>query len=108
MEDNKHVRQIVLAIEFLAKQALAFRGHCDDKVDFSKEGTNRGNFIATLQLLVKGDIILQKHLLCAKANAKYTSKTIQKQVTHIYACKIKEKLTKQLREDHLPFTIIAD
>ena len=79
MEDNKHVLcQIVLAIEFLAQQARPFRGHCDDKVDFSVEGTNRGNFVATLQLMAKGDSILQKHLLCAKGNAKYTSKNYSK------------------------------
>ena len=39
-QENKHIlRQIVLATEFLAKQALRFRGHRDDKVDFSA-----GNF----------------------------------------------------------------
>ena len=58
--------------------------------------------------MAKGDSILLKHLLCAKYNAKYTSKTIQNQVTHIYACKIRETLTEQLREGCLPFTIIAD
>ena len=36
MEDNKHIlRQIVLAVEFLAKQALTFRGRHDYGVDFS-------------------------------------------------------------------------
>ena len=43
-----------MAVEFLAKQGLAFRGHRDDKVDFSNEDTNCGNFIATLQLMAKG------------------------------------------------------
>ena len=107
--ENKHIlRQIILAVEFLAKQALPFRGHRDDKVDFSIEDANRGNFIATLQLMAKGDSILHKHLLSAKRNAKYTSKTIQNQVVHIYACKIREKLTASLRESKLPFTVIAD
>ena len=37
-EENRHVlRQIVLAVEFLAKQALPFRGHSDERVDFSVE-----------------------------------------------------------------------
>ena len=109
MEDNKHIlHQIVLAVEFLAKQALSFRGRHDYGVDFSVEDTNRGNFIATLQLMAKGDSILLKYLLCAKGNAKYTSTTILNEVTHIYACKIRETLTEQLREGCLPFTIIAD
>ena len=106
--ENKHVlRQIILVVEFLAKQGLPFRGH-RDKVDFSAEDTNRGNFIATLQLMAKGDSILNNHLLTAKGNAKYTSKTIQNEVVHIYTCKIRERLTKSLRESKLPFTVITD
>ena len=77
--------------EFLAKEALPFRGHWDDKVDFSADKVNRGNFVATLQLMVKGDSILNKHLLSAPKNAKYTSKTIQNEVVHIYASKIRER-----------------
>ena len=53
-EENKTVlREIVSAVEFLAKQGLPLRGHRDDKVDFSNENVNRGNFIATLRLLSK-------------------------------------------------------
>ena len=60
-EENKEVlRQIVLVVQFLAKQSLPFRGHRDDKVDFCDD-TNRGNFVVTLQLLAKEDNILQKH-----------------------------------------------
>ena len=37
-KNNKEVlRLIVFAVEFLAKQGLAFRGNKDDKVDFSDE-----------------------------------------------------------------------
>ncbi|KAK3754906.1 hypothetical protein QZH41_003007 [Actinostola sp. cb2023] len=108
-DENKEIlRQIVLAVEFLAKQGLAFRGHRDDKVDFSDFNTNRGNFIAILQLLAKGNGILQKHLLSSKRHARYTSKTIQNEVIHVYASKIKERLTVHLRTKGLPFTIIAD
>ena len=34
---------MVTAVEFLAKQALPFKGHRDDKVDFTCEDANRGN-----------------------------------------------------------------
>ena len=37
-----------------------------------------------------------------------SSKTIQNEVIHIYACKLREKLTNQLKANSLPFTIIAD
>ena len=63
--------------------------------------------MATLQLMAKGDSVLNKHLLAAKRNAKYTSKTIQNEVVHIYASKIRERVTKSLRESNL-HTDIAD
>ena len=107
-ENKEILRQIVLAVEFLAKQSLAFRGHRDDRVDFSSYEINRGNFVALLQLLAKGNDSLQKHLLSSNRQARYTSKTIQNDVIHVYASKIKERLTKDLRTKDLPFTIIAD
>ena len=60
MDDNKHIlRQFVLAVEFLAKQALPFRGHHEDKVDFSVEDMDRGNFIAMLQIVAKGIVFYE-------------------------------------------------
>eukprot|EP00731_Ephydatia_muelleri_P027602 Em0019g475a len=74
VKENKEIlRQLVMAVEFLAKQALPFRGHRDHNVDFSNEDINRGNFVAILQLMAKGNSVLQKHLSCAKRNATYTS-----------------------------------
>ena len=100
-DENKHILcQIILAVEFLVKQGLAFRGHRDDNVDFSSEDTNRGNFVATLQLMAKSDPILNKHLASAKKNAKYTSKTIQNQIVHIYTSRIRKAITKPIREKH--------
>ena len=55
-----------MAVEFLAKQGLAFRRHRDDKVDFTNEDMNRGNFIETLQLMAMENSVLQKHLSSAK------------------------------------------
>ena len=43
------LRQFVLAVELLEKQGLAFRGHRDDRVDFSSYEINRGNVVALLQ-----------------------------------------------------------
>ncbi|KAL5514919.1 hypothetical protein EMCRGX_G000003 [Ephydatia muelleri] len=56
VKENKEIlRQLVMAVEFLAKQALPFRGHRDHNVDFSNEDINRGNFVAILQLMAKGN-----------------------------------------------------
>ena len=51
---------------------------------------------------------LQKHLLSSSRQARYTSKTIQNDVIHVYASKIKERLTEELRTKDVPFMIIAD
>ena len=76
--------------------------------DFTNDDISQGNFIATLQLMANNSI-LQKHLSSTKRNSKYTSKTIQNEIdVHVYAMKIKEKLTEELRSQKLPFTIIVD
>ena len=98
----------MLTVEFLAKQGLPFRGHRDDKVDFSREDTNRGNFIAALQYKAKSDSIIMKHLTSARKNANTQVKPSKNQIIHIYANKVRENITSQIRENDLPFTIIAD
>ena len=48
-QENMHILlQIVLTVEFLAKQCLLLRGHRDNKADLTMENKNRGNFIAAL------------------------------------------------------------
>ena len=59
------------AMEFLAKQALPFRGHRDHNVDFSNDDINHGNFVAIIQLMAKENSVLQKHLSCAKYHCMY-------------------------------------
>ena len=108
IENKEILRQIVSAVEFLAKQGLDFRSHRDDRVDFFSYEINRGNFVALLQLLAKGNDPLQKHLLSSSRQARYTRKTIQNDVIHLYSSKFKERLTAALRTKGLPFTIIAD
>ena len=99
VNENKEIlRHIVMAVELLAKQGLSFRGHRDDRVDFGVVDDNKGNFIATLQLMAKDSSILQKHLLNASKNAKYTCKGVQNEIILIYASKIRSNLTHQLKE----------
>lgn len=83
-EKNREIlRQVVYGLEYLAKQVLPFRGHREDKADFSDCSVNRGNFIALIQLLGKSNYILQEHLLYCQMNANYTSKTIQNKIIHV-------------------------
>ena len=108
-EENKEVlRQIVRTVKFLGKQAMPFRGHRDDKLDFENLTTNPGNFIAALEYLSESNDTLQKHLRSAKKNAKYTSKTIQNELISHYAAELRKHLTHRIRENNLPYTVIAD
>ena len=77
-----------MAVEFLAKQDLAFTTHRDDHVDFSSYEIDRGNLVALLQVLAKGNDPLQKHLLSTSRQARYTSKTIQNYVIHLLRQKL--------------------
>ena len=85
-------------------------GHRDDKVDFSEElSTNRGNFMALLELQAKADKVLKQHLETAKKNAKYTSKTIQEDIIKTVGQMLREKITEPLRTGRVPFfAVIAD
>ena len=68
-QNNLHVlEKIISTIVLLGRQGLPLRGHRD---------VNKGNFIALLEHQAIIDNILKDHLISAKKNAKYTSKTIQ-------------------------------
>ena len=72
------LEKIISTIVLLGRQGLPLRGHRDDCVDFSVlQDVNKGNFIALLEHQAITDNILKDHLISAKKNAKYTSKTIQ-------------------------------
>ena len=65
--ENKHVlRQIILAVEFLAKQGLSFRGHHDNKVDFPWKMSTGAISLLLCSFMAIGDSFLKKHLLSAK------------------------------------------
>lgn len=56
VERTKCLRRIVAVTSMLVTQGLPIRGH-----DESRDGTNRGNFLACLELLKEFDPFLQKH-----------------------------------------------
>ena len=88
-----------------AGSGLWIGGHRNDHVDLSSYEISRGNFVALLQLLAKGNDPLQKHLLSRSSSrqARYASKTIQNDVIHLCGSKIKERLTAELRTKDLSF-----
>ena len=85
------LQQIVLAAEFLAKHALPFRGQKDFQVDFSKEDSNRGNLLPHYRLWQKEIVYFISIFLQQKKNAKYTNKTVQNEIIHIFMRPCSEK-----------------
>ena len=95
-----------MAVEFLVKQGLAFRGHRNDHVDLSSYEINRGNFVALLQLLAKGNDPLQKHLLSRSSSRQADRQDMLAKLSRmmsLYASKIKKRLTAELRTKDLSF-----
>ena len=77
---------IVDSARLCAVQQIPFRGHRDDKIQFTQELTdNEGNFIAIIRLLAKSNPGLKDHLEHGPQNARYTSKTIQNEVIAVMA-----------------------
>jgi len=77
---------------------------CDNE---SSASNNRGNFLEMIRLMRRlnvdiDDVVLEKAL----KNAKYTSPTIQKDILHILANKVKKKICEELKD--AKFCIFVD
>ena len=85
--------------------AIAFR----NGLLFSLNDTNKGNFVALLELSAKTDEVLKHHLETANRNAKYTSKIIQEDIIKTVGEMLREHITEPLRTGRSPFfAVIAD
>ncbi|KAK1354131.1 zinc finger MYM-type protein 1-like [Heracleum sosnowskyi] len=87
---------------WLSLQACALRGH-----DESPTSSNRGNFIEMVRFCGRlndniGGIVLEK----APKNAKYTSPTIQKEVLHILADRVRRTIREEVGD--AKFCILVD
>ena len=98
------LEKIIDAVILCGKQNIPLRGHRDDS---TSDSSNKGNFLAILQLLAKHDEHLCSHLQTAKKNALYTSKTIQNEVIQIIGNHITGKILKGLQGRGF-YSIIAD
>lgn len=69
------IKSVVKCVHFSGKQSIALRGHRDDSC--ADERSNKGNFLALLEVRIDaGDEPLKNRDTC-HANARYSSKTIQ-------------------------------
>ena len=109
IESNEAILpHIVDAARLCAVQQIPFRGHRDDKIQFTQEPTdNEGNFTAIIRLLAKSNPGLKDHLEHGPQNARYTSKTIQNEVIAVMANLIRDYFC-QCLEKCPHFSLIAD
>ena len=110
-ENCLKLRSIAATVIFCGRQALAFRGHRDDRLalmDEAPESINHGNFQALLQFRIDaGDEVLKEHLKTAGRNAIYTSKEIQNEMITVCGTIIQNKLLQRIREARF-YSLIAD
>ena len=106
MRNKRHNRlRLTTSIEcarWLAFQACAFRGH-----DESLDSKDRGNFIE----LIKHTSTFNENVAIvvlenSPRNAKYTSPTIQKEILHILASKVRNAIHEEI--GHAKFCILFD
>ena len=92
------------------RQGLALCGHRDDSVQWqsnAEDTGNLGNFIELVKFRAETDTVLADHLAFAPDNAKYTSKTIQNELTDVIADEIRQQLLKDIREATY-YSVMAD
>ena len=99
MEENQSVIASLFKVVLLCgKQGLALR---DDHISWEEEddeSANEGNFIELVRFRAETDENLKKHLQKAPRNARYTSKTIQKQLIDSIGKRIQLDILSEVKE----------
>ncbi|XP_059458260.1 uncharacterized protein LOC132187844 [Corylus avellana] len=102
LNNQLRVKTSIDVARWLAFQGCAFKGH-----DETLDSINRSNFLEMIQFLVSyNEKVTSVVLENAPQSAKYTSHTIQKEILHVIASKVRDKI----REDigNSKFYIIVD
>ena len=111
-ETRRALLSIAKAVVFCGKQNIPLRGHRDSG-RLTLEGepdTNEGAFRALLRFKAEDDAELRRHLDKSRANAQYTSPTIQNELIDVIKTKMQQSIVRTIMEcDSGPaFTILAD
>ena len=88
------LKTTIESVRWLSLQVCVFRGY-----DESSAFNNRGNFMEMIRLMGRlnvdiDNVVLEK----APKNTKYTSLTIQKEILHILANKVRKKIYEEVRD----------
>ncbi|GMI77977.1 hypothetical protein like AT1G19260 [Hibiscus trionum] len=102
LNNKVRVKTSIDVVRWLAFQACAFRGH-----DETPGSRNRGNFLELVELLASYNDDVKKVVLeNAPKHAKYVSPLIQKEILHVIANKVRNKIREDIGD--LRFCIIVD
>ena len=85
------LKATVFIIQYLAFQAIAFRGR-----DESFSSLNRGNFLESLGIVTFWNKKVAEIIEKAPKNATYTSPRIQKEILYIYSIKVKKAIREEI------------
>ena len=102
------IESLLRIVLFCGKQGLAFRGHRDDRVDWSQEASiNEGNFVQLVRFRAETDPALADHLKESPRNARYTSKGIQNELIEVVGNTIQLDIISEVQAAQY-YSIIAD
>ncbi|XP_050379757.1 uncharacterized protein LOC126797124 [Argentina anserina] len=102
VEDNRlRLKAAIEGVRLLANQGAHFRGH-----DEFESSLNQGYFKEVQKAFRRMSLELDRVVLNAPANAKYTSPKIQKQLLNILGNKVRTKIRVEI--GHSPYCILVD
>ncbi|XP_059654658.1 uncharacterized protein LOC132301427 [Cornus florida] len=88
LKNRMRLKITIETVRFLALQGIGFRGH-----DESSSSLNRGNFIQALKYKAEGNDELSSVILDnAPQNAQYIAPSIQKEILHILANRVRKMI----------------
>ncbi|KAL4100864.1 hypothetical protein QTP88_020893 [Uroleucon formosanum] len=100
-ENKKYMEAIIISLRMLAIQGIAFRGHIENE-----SSINQGNFLELMKVISLFDNVVKKKMNGPK-NARYLHHSIQKELIHIMASMIINKISSEL-EKSMYFAIMID
>nr|XP_040024980.1 zinc finger MYM-type protein 1-like [Gasterosteus aculeatus aculeatus] len=100
VERREYLRRIVAVTSMLGRQGLPFRGS-----DEGQDSTNRGNFLACMELLKEFDPFLQKYN--PSSNATYISPTSQNEMIECCAQEVNSVIVSEMTKSKM-YAIMAD
>ena len=103
VKKNKlRLKATIESVRWLSLQACALRGH-----DESSTSHNRGNLIEMVKLMGRMNVDISNVVLeNAPKNAMYTSPKVQKDILHILASKVRNKIYDEVKDSK--FCILVD